>query len=382
MKSKKKYGLYLLGSLGNISVSVMAGLYLLKKGAPHIGLISEYSTFKKLEFIDFDEIIIGGMDVNDVNLNNKYNELILSRIIPSPHPKIPTSYFNKIKSNIKIVKFESQTIATNAVSEVVDNIQSFRGENDVQDIIVINLISTESIIELDKDIENSSLDQLLQKNVSEIGYSMIYSIAAIKAGAGFINFTPNVCTEIKCIHNYALQNKVPIVGKDGKTGETLIKTALAPIFEFRALEVLSWTSFNILGNDDGKALQAPDVKISKLKSKDRALRTILKHSTNLDSKVFIEFVPSIGDWKTAWNNIHFKGFLGVEMSMQFTWLGCDTALAAPMVIDLFRFLTLALKNSEYGNLDYLAFYFKSPDNPNDPQNISIQYENLINHFVK
>jgi myo-inositol-1-phosphate synthase len=151
---------------------------------------------------------------------------------------------------------------------------------------------------------------------------------------------------------------VPVMGNDGKTGETLVKSALAPMFMCRNLEIMSWEGFNILGNMDGHVLEHPDNKESKLKTKDSVLSKILGYSPH--SRVHINYVPSLDDQKTAWDFIHFKGFMGARMSLQFVWQGYDSLLAAPLVLDLVRFAQLARRRAEAGLMPHLASYFKAP----------------------
>ena len=148
------------------------------------------------------------------------------------------------------------------------------------------------------------------------------------------------------------------MGCDGKTGETLMKSVLAPMFAQRNLEVMSWVGHNIFGNLDGKVLDDPVNKASKVTSKDRLLGEILGYRPQ--TLVSIEYIESMGDWKTAWDHIHFTGFLGTPMSLQFTWQGCDSLLAAPLVLDLVRFTELARNRGETGLLPFLASFFKSP----------------------
>jgi myo-inositol-1-phosphate synthase len=189
--------------------------------------------------------------------------------------------------------------------------------------------------------------------------SVLYAYAALDAGFPYINFTPSPGSTIPALHELALHRGVPHMGSDGKTGETLVKTALAPMFSGRALRVLSWEGYNMLGNRDGFVLNDPEARESKTRSKDRALRQILGE-TDLHSKVTIDYVPSLDDWKVAWDYIHFEGFLGARMSMQFTWQGNDSALAAPLVIDLARLAAFAQQQRESGLMPWTAGYFKSP----------------------
>ena len=139
-----------------------------------------------------------------------------------------------------------------------------------------------------------------------------------------------------------------------------MKTVLAPLFAGRALRVLSWEGYNMLGNRDGFVLNDPDARESKTRSKDQALRQILGDEDDLHAKVTIDYVPSLDDWKVAWDYIHFEGFLGARMAMQFTWQGNDSALAAPLVLDLARLAAFAQAEGESGLMTHTAAFFKSP----------------------
>jgi myo-inositol-1-phosphate synthase len=130
------------------------------------------------------------------------------------------------------------------------------------------------------------------------------------------------------------------------------------MFAQRNLQVMSWVGHNIFGNRDGLVLDDPDNKASKIKTKDRVITDILGYKPQ--SHVSIEYIESLGDWKTAWDHIHFRGFLGVKMALQFTWQGCDSILAAPLVVDVARLALLAQRRGEIGVLRHLACFFKSP----------------------
>jgi myo-inositol-1-phosphate synthase len=185
-----------------------------------------------------------------------------------------------------------------------------------------------------------------------------YAFAAIEAGFPFVNFTPSAGAALPALIALAEQRRVPLSGQDGKTGETLVKSVLARMFAVRNLRVLSWVGHNILGNRDGLVLSDPATRASKLRTKDRVVGDILGYAPQ--TRTTIEYVESVDDWKTAWDHVHFEGFLGVRMTMQFTWQGCDSALAAPLVLDLARLAALAQRRGEAGPLRHLAAFFKSP----------------------
>jgi myo-inositol-1-phosphate synthase len=188
--------------------------------------------------------------------------------------------------------------------------------------------------------------------------SSLYAIAALKSGFSAINFTPSLGSAPPAIDELARQCGTRHMGCDGKTGETLMKSVLAPMFRQRNLHVMSWVGHNIFGNLDGVVLNDPANKSSKVASKDHLIGEILGYRPQ--TLVSIEYIESLGDWKTAWDHIHFTGFLGTPMTLQFIWQGCDSLLAGPLVLDLARFTAHAWRRGEVGLLTCLASFFKSP----------------------
>ena len=166
-------------------------------------------------------------------------------------------------------------------------------------------------------------------------------------------------------------------GKDGKTGETLMKTVLAPMFAHRNLKVMSWVGHNIFGNRDGLVLDDPSNKSSKVETKDRVVTQILGYKPS--TLVTIEYLPDMGDWKTAWDHIHFQGFLGTKMTLQFTWQGCDSLLAAPLAIDLARLADLEKRRGGRGLMKHLACFFKSPEGVEE-NDFFKQFDLLVEHL--
>jgi myo-inositol-1-phosphate synthase len=194
--------------------------------------------------------------------------------------------------------------------------------------------------------------------LSTLPASSLYAIAALDLGMAYVNFTPSLGSTPAAIQQLALERGTCHAGQDGKTGETLMKSVLAPMFAQRNLQVLSWVGHNIFGNLDGVVLEDPANKAAKIKGKDKLLGKILGYDPQ--SLVSIEYIRSMGDWKTAWDHIHFQGFLGTPMTLQFTWQGCDSLLAAPLVLDLVRFVELSHRRREVGVLHHLGSFFKQP----------------------
>jgi myo-inositol-1-phosphate synthase len=212
--------------------------------------------------------------------------------------------------------------------------------------------------------------------VSPIPASSIYAVAAIQSGCSHVNFTPSVGTDLPALEAFARERNVLHVGRDGKTGETLMKSVLAPMFAARNLQVQSWVGHNIFGNMDGKVLDDPVNKANKVRSKDHLLTEILGYKPQ--TLVTIEYIESMGDWKTAWDHIHFRGFLNTKMILQFLWQGCDSLLAAPLVLDLIRFTDRAHRAGQGGVMRHLASFFKSPMGDNVPPEFHEQYLQLEN----
>ena len=245
------------------------------------------------------------------------------------------------------------------VNRLQGDLRQFQQREGADHLIVVNVASTEPARQLPAlPITWAELQPLLRSANCPLPASSLYAIAALDLGASYINFTPSLGAAPAGIDELARLRGACHAGCDGKTGETLLKSVLAPMFAARNLQVLSWVSHNIFGNMDGRVLDDPANKEAKLKSKDHLLGEILGYRPQ--THVSIEFIESLGDWKTAWDHVHFTGFLGTPMTFQFIWQGCDSVLAAPLVIDLVRFTDLAQRRGETGLLKFLASFFKSP----------------------
>jgi myo-inositol-1-phosphate synthase len=212
----------------------------------------------------------------------------------------------------------------------------------------------------------SSFEKGLEDNDQHIAPSMVYAYAALKMGIPFANGAPNLTVDIPALQELASQTKTPIAGKDFKTGQTLMKTILAPGLKARQLGINGWFSTNILGNRDGEVLDDPDAFKTKEESKLGVLDTILEPKKNPElyddiyHKVRINYYPPRGDDKEGWDNIDIFGWLGYPMQIKVDFLCRDSILAAPIVLDLVLFLDLAKKAKMDGIQEWLSFYFKSP----------------------
>ena len=373
----KRVGLWLIGAKGGVATTVITGLSALKRGTTgNAGLLTQTESFQKLGLVEFDQIVVGGHDIRPGSLADEARRMWSeSRAITPDHLDGAQDDFEAISHRLrpgtvvasgeKIREFADPSVIAieetprAAVERIRKDIESFAAAENLEHVVVVNVASTEPPSSRPIPISWKDLQPLLDSaEQCPLPGSSLYAIAAIEAGASFINFTPSVGANPPAIIELAIEKKVPLAGCDGKTGETLLKSVLAPMFVARNLEVMSWVGHNIFGNMDGKVLDDPRNKASKVKSKDHLLAQILGYPPQ--SLVSIEYIQSLGDWKTAWDHIHFRGFLGTPMTLQFTWQGCDSILAAPLVIDLVRLVDRARQEKACGVLDWLACFFMSP----------------------
>ena len=253
------------------------------------------------------------------------------------------------------------------VVEVMQEIEEFKTANECSRLVMIWCASTEVYAEMSdchKTIED--FEKALQDDDERITPSMIYAYAAIKSSIPFANGAPNLTCDIPALIDLAKKMNVPIMGKDFKTGQTLMKTILAPGLAARSLGIKGWFSSNILGNRDGLVLDNPDSFKTKEVSKLSVLDSILNPEQNpklygdLYHKVRINYYPPHGDNKESWDNIDIFGWLGYSMQIKINFLCKDSILAAPIVLDLALFMDLAQRSQMSGIQEWLSFYFKSP----------------------
>ena len=375
-KNSERLGVWLVGARGSISTCVAYGLAGLVEGLIEpVGLCTETESLSALDLRTLDELVLGGCDVCTRSLTESAAELELQGVLSSDLITAAAPYAAAYEARIVpglldpadgtpiSADPESERLgalpSNEQVAAVTAELESFRESAGVARVIVVNLASSEAqSVESESWASLSSFEAAIEAGEPQPA-SVLYAYAALKAGHPFINFTPSAGASIPALRELAQAQGVPIAGNDGKTGETLVKTVLAPMFRGRALKVLAWQGYNMLGNRDGEVLEEPAHKAAKLQNKDQVLRELLDND-DLHTQVAIDFVPSLKDWKTAWDFIHFEGFLGAKMSLQFTWAGSDSALAAPLVIDLVRLVDEAARAGLSGDLDHLACFFKAP----------------------
>ncbi len=372
-------GLWLVGAKGGVATTVMTGLAAMARGLVEpIGLLTETTPFQELPLVGCDKIVVGGHDIRSGKLTDEARRMWTgSRAIPPELLAATAGDLEAIEARLQpgTVLAAGDSIRAladpavmavaetprQAVDRIRDDIRRFADSTGVARVVVVNLASTEPPWSGSIPEDFTALEPALNQPAasgSPLPASSLYALAAFEADAAYINFTPSTGANPPALDAVARSRGLPHAGCDGKTGETLLKSVLAPMFAARNLDVMSWVGHNIFGNLDGRILDDPANKAAKVKSKDHLLGALLPKPPQ--TLVSIEYVESLGDWKTAWDHIHFRGFLGTPMTMQFTWQGCDSILAAPLVIDLVRLVDRARQNGECGQLPWLASFFKSP----------------------
>ncbi len=388
-KADGKLGILIPG-LGAVATTVIAGVEAVKKGlAQPVGSLTQMGNIrlgkrtenrypKIKDFVpltDLNNIVFGGWDVYSDNVfeaasNAKVLEpMLLHAVKPELEAIKPMkAVFDKsYVSNLDGNHIKEAATKWELAKMAMDDIENFREANDCARVVLVWCGSTEKYIETSAVHETiESFEQGLKDNDPNIAPSMIYAYAAIKLGVPFMNGAPNLSCDIPALIDLAKETNTPIGGKDFKTGQTLMKTILAPGLHARALGVKGWFSSNILGNRDGYVLDHPDNFKTKEVSKLSVLEDILQPDINPElygeiyHKVRINYYPPHGDNKESWDNIDIFGWLGYPMQIKINFLCRDSILAAPIVLDLALFADLAKRANMSGIQEWLSFYFKSP----------------------
>ncbi len=258
---------------------------------------------------------------------------------------------------------------------LVDDLHRFRDRHGLDRVVVVNVASTEPAPAAHPGhAALSTLEAALRIGEPVLPPSSLYAYAAFRAGCPYVDFTPSTGARLPALVELAAECALPYAGHDGKTGETLVKSVLAPMFAQRHLQVRTWSGVNLLGGGDGANLADPGANAAKSASKQRVLAETLGYQPQGTTR--IEYVDDIGDFKTAWDLVTFAGFLGTAMRMEFTWHGCDSALAAPLVLDLARLTAAAHAAGRTGPLTELAFFFKDPLGAAPPHGLGEQWQAL------
>ena len=380
----------LLPGLGAVSTTLIAGVHLINKGlAKPFGSVTQMQKLRLGKRSDpkfvavkdlvplapLEKLVFGAWDIFP---DDAWKAANVAGVVPNemlaavkgeleslaPMPGVFDRAFVHNLDGTHVKKAATKKALAEAL---VEDIEAFKKVTGVSRVVMVWCASTE--VYLTPTATHQSIEAFekgLAENAPDISPSMIYAYAAIKAGVPYANGAPNLSVDIPALIELAKANKVPIAGKDFKTGQTLMKTIVAPGLKARMLGIKGWFSTNILGNRDGEVLDDPGSFKTKEVSKGSVLDAILQPEMypelykELYHKIRIEYYPPRGDAKEGWDNIDIFGWLGQPMQIKIDFLCRDSILAAPVVLDLILFLDLAQRAGLSGIQEWLSFYFKSP----------------------
>jgi len=415
--ARGKLGILMPGLGGAVATTLIAGVYAVRKGLrePFGSLTQMYKirlgkrTERRTPLIklfvplaSLNNLVFGGWDIEDKTLYDSACEAgvlegqlldklkqDLVRVRPMK-AVFDRRYVKNLNGNY-VKKARTKMILADSIRA---DIQNFKRIHRCHQLVIIWCGSTEAYQKLSSVHQTLiSFERGLKSNHPAISPSMIYAYAALKEGVPYANGAPHCSHDIPALEELAISNKVPTAGKDFKTGQTFVKSILAPGLQARMLGIQGWFSTNILGNRDGLVLDEPGSLKSKEISKLSVLDSILEPKKypelykNLYHKVVINYYPPRGDNKEGWDNIDIFGWLGYPMQIKIDFLCRDSILAAPIVLDLALFLDLAARSGLFGIQEWLSFYFKSPHHKPGLAPINdlfIQRDKLLNtlRFIK
>jgi myo-inositol-1-phosphate synthase len=380
----------LLPGLGAVATTLIAGTHLINKGlAKPFGSLTQLQRIRLgkrtdprfvpikevVPLANLSDLVFGGWDIfpNDAYQTAKAAGVLPSDLLDAVRPELeavkpwPGAFEQRYVRNLRGTYVKTAATKMDLAEAVMRDIEEFVNMHGLRRSVMVWCGSTEVYSQASFVHETlEAFERGLKENASEISPSMIYAYAAISLGIPFANGAPNLSVDIPALVQLAAKRRVPIAGKDFKTGQTLMKTVIAPGLKARMLGLQGWFSTNILGNRDGEVLDDPDSFRAKEVSKTGVLDAILQPDLYPDlygdyyHKVRIEYYPPRGDAKEGWDNIDIVGWLGQPMQIKIDFLCRDSILAAPIVLDLILFLDLARRAGLSGIQEWLSFYFKSP----------------------
>jgi len=354
---------WLIGARGSVATTVVTGCAAVAAGLhPPTGMVTETPAFTGSGLPALSDLVFGGHDTLDCPLPKRAETLTAGGVLP---PGVATAVASELAAADREIRPGGPTRGdTRTETELIDafaaDIRDFTRRHALERTVVVNVASTEPSSEGRAD--------------APLPASTLYALAALRAGCPYVNFTPSEGLHHPAAARAAEESGLPYAGRDGKTGQTLLRAVLGPMFAQRALTVRAWSGTNLLGGGDGAALADPAAAAAKNAGKERVLADTL--GTVPEGEVHIDDVPALGDWKTAWDHIAFDGFLGTRMILKTIWQGCDSALAAPLVLDLARLTARAHQAGLSGPLAPLGFYFKDPVG-DGPASLGEQYAALL-----
>lgn len=366
-------GVWLVGARGSVATTTVVGALAIRAGLVGTGgMVTALDPFAEAGLPGVDELVFGGHDVAEVPWGKKAEALAEAGVLPARLAQALAAELDEAGGELRPAPASGH--AGRDAEQIVADLAAFAERHDLQRVVVVHVASTEPAAAPHPAHQDADLLATAVKGgKAVVPASSLYAWAAMTAGCSYIDFTPSTGARLPALDQLAARQQVPYAGRDGKTGETLVKSVLAPLFACRNLRVGSWSSVNLLGGGDGAALAEPGANAAKTASKTEVLEATLGYLP--EGSVRIDEVPDLGDAKAAWDLVTFAGFLGARMRLDFTWSGIDSALAAPLVLDLARLTARAHQLGRTGALEELAFFFKDPYG-HAPHDLPSQWQRL------
>jgi len=392
--SRGKLGILLVG-LGAVSTTTIAGVLAIRKGfAKPIGSLTQMGTVRLgkrtegrspkikdvMPLASLDDLVFGGWDIfeDDCYAAAKHAGVIEPALLEQVRPELekirpmPAVFDQRYVKRLSGPNVKKGKNKKDLAEQLIADIRTFKAANNCDRLVMVWCGSTEVYMKEGPVHQTlAAFEKGLEASDETIPSSMIYAYAAIKEGLPFANAAPNLTADIPALLELAAQTHSPLAGNDMKTGQTLIKTIIAPGLKARMIGVRGWYSTNILGNRDGEVLDDPESFKTKEESKKSALDYIFQPQlypdlyADLTHVVRINYYPPRGDNKEGWDNIDIVGWLGYPMQLKINFLCRDSILAAPIVLDVSLFMDLAKRAGMHGIQEWLSFYFKAPMHAKD-----------------
>lgn len=376
-------GIWLIGARGSVATTATVGLAAISAGlADATGCVTEQEPFNAVLLPDFADFVVGGHDISGVCMAKRAEALVESGMLPLHLFESVRSQLVEADQRVRpgydpAQKSESQA---DVARRLAQDIADFKDSNGLDRVVVLDVASTEAPVEPIAEFSKADLLLAALEDPARavLPPSSVSAYAAILAGSPYVCFTPSAALNVPALRELASLHHIPSAGQDGKTGQTWLRSVLAPALAARGLRVLSWAGTNLLGGGDGATLADPHAVSGKLQSKNRGLQELTGGAV---TPLHIDNVQDLGETKVAWDHINIEGFLGSRLTLQTTWSAYDSMLAAPMVLDLARLMALAAAAGEEGHVDALGFFFKDPWG-SDEHAFANQTRNLVDWAQK
>lgn len=359
-------GIMFVGLFGTNATTVIAGSEAMKhnKVLQQYGVTGHTDLFKE-NFLNVENMIFSGWDYYDTNVYERAKKYqIISEDIINQVSELKNIVAYKGIHTDKDIPLEEEfnyywkpETIKEAINIIKRDIKDFKEKKHIDKLIVFYMGSPGKVV--DRSILSMSYNEVIKLDINQLPSSVLYAIAAIESEVHFIDFTPSEALEFDFIYELAEEYHVQLSGRDGSTGQTMLKLVIANMLKIRNLHLDAWYSTNIIGNHDGYVLSMPEHCVTKIQDKTNGIKDLLGYD-DFEHKVTIDYFKHKGDKKESWDAIYFSGWLNEPMSLRLNWQGEDAVLAAPIILDIVRLIELGSRHGLYGFQKQLGLFYKHP----------------------